>query len=154
MDMLIGDANGKLHLFNNTGSNPPNFVLAEAEYKGLDVGYFAFPQLVDVNRDGLLDIIIGEQSGTPGVAIIAPPNAVRARVIRSHKKRRTAMLSGWALTPGSRYRYQVDQVFPLSDHADYPGLLQSVEKVSPSLVYTVHDSHPIVSATSRALTKS
>jgi hypothetical protein len=64
MDMLIGDANGKLHLFNNTGSNPPNFVLAEAEYKGLDVGYFAFPQLVDVNRDGLLDIIIGEQSGT------------------------------------------------------------------------------------------
>ena len=48
MDMLIGDANGKLHLFNNTGSNPPNFVLAEAEYKGLDVGYFAFPQLVDV----------------------------------------------------------------------------------------------------------
>ena len=64
MDMLIGDANGKLHLFNNTGSNPPNFILAEAEYKGLDVGYFAFPQLVDVNRDGLLDIIIGEQSGT------------------------------------------------------------------------------------------
>ena len=64
MDMLIGDANGKLHLFNNTGSNPPNFALAEAEYKGIDIGYFAFPQLVDVNRDGLLDIIIGEQSGT------------------------------------------------------------------------------------------
>ena len=72
--------------------------------------------------------------------IIAPPNAVRARVIRSHKKRRTAMLSGWALTPGSQYRYQVDQVFPLSDHADYPGLLESVEKVSPSLVYTLHGS--------------
>ena len=50
------------------------------------------------------------------------------------------MLSGWALTPGSQYRYQVDQVFPLSDHADYPGLLESVEKVSPSLVYTLHGS--------------
>ena len=38
--------------------------MAEVEYKGLDVGYFASPQLVDLNRDGLLDLIIGEQSGT------------------------------------------------------------------------------------------
>ena len=90
---------------------------------------------VDLPKPVLLEKII-----PPGVAIIVPPNAVRARVIRSHKKRRTAMLSGWALTPGSQYRYQVDQVFPLSDHADYPGLLESVEKVSPSLVYTLHGS--------------
>ena len=84
--------------------------------------------------------VLLEKSIPPGVAVIAPPNAVRSRVIRSHKKRRTAMLSGWALTPGARYRYQVDQVFPLSDHADYPGLLEAVGKVSPSLVYTLHGS--------------
>ena len=63
-DMILGDANGKLHFFENTGSTPVNFVLAEVEYKGIDVGYFACPQLVDLNRDGLLDLIIGEQSGT------------------------------------------------------------------------------------------
>ena len=63
-DMILGDANGKLHFFENTGSTPANFVLSEVEYKGLDVGYFASPQLVDLNRDGLLDLIIGEQSGT------------------------------------------------------------------------------------------
>tara|TARA_B100001057_G_C22825140_1_gene941092 strand:- start:1060 stop:2253 length:1194 start_codon:yes stop_codon:yes gene_type:complete len=63
-DMILGDANGKLHFFENTGSTPANFVLAEVEYKGLDVGYFASPQLVDLNRDGLLDLIIGEQAGT------------------------------------------------------------------------------------------
>ena len=63
-DMILGDANGKLHFFENTGSTPANFVLAEVEYKGIDVGYFACPQLVDLNRDGLLDLIIGEQSGT------------------------------------------------------------------------------------------
>ena len=63
-DMILGDANGKLHFFENTGSTPSNFVLAEVEYKGLDVGHFASPQLVDLNRDGLLDLIIGEQSGT------------------------------------------------------------------------------------------
>ena len=100
-------------------------------------------EMTQACRDIKVDLpkpVLLEKNIPPGVAVIAPPNAVRARVIRSHKKRRTAMLSGWALTPGSRYRYQVDQVFPLSDHADYPGLLQSVEKVSPSLVYTVHGS--------------
>lgn len=81
-----------------------------------------------------------EKTIAPGHAVIAPPSAVRSRVIRNHKKRRTAMLSGWALTPGSSYRYQVDHVFPLSDHADYPGLLSAVEKVAPSLVYTLHGS--------------
>ena len=84
--------------------------------------------------------VLLEKSIPSGVAVVAPPNAVRSRVIRSHKKRRTAMLSGWALTPGSQYRYQVDLVLPLSDHADYPGLLEAVEKVSPSLVYTLHGS--------------
>ena len=63
-DMILGDANGKLHFFENTGSNPSNFILSEVEYKNIDVGYFATPQIVDLNRDGLLDIIIGEQSGT------------------------------------------------------------------------------------------
>jgi hypothetical protein len=63
-DMIIGDANGKLHYFKNTGSNPANFMLSQAEYNNIDVGYFASPQLIDVNRDGLLDIVIGEQSGT------------------------------------------------------------------------------------------
>ena len=94
---------------------------------------------LDIGVD-LPEPVLLEKSIPPGVAVIAPPNAVRSRAIRSHKKRRTAMLSGWALTPGSQYRYQVDQVFPLSDHADYPGLLESVKKVSPSLVYTLHGS--------------
>ncbi len=88
----------------------------------------------------LSEPVLLEKSIPPGVAVIAPPGAVRSRVIRNHKKRRTAMLSGWALTPGSQYRYQVDLVLPLSDHADYPGLLDAVKMVSPSLVYTLHGS--------------
>ena len=31
------------------------------------------------------------------------------------------MISGWAVDPNARYRYQVDAAFPLSDHADYTG---------------------------------
>jgi len=60
-DMILGDADGKLHYFNNqTG----NFTVTAPNYFSIDVGYFSQPQLVDVDRDGLLDIIIGEQDGS------------------------------------------------------------------------------------------
>ncbi len=65
-DMMVGDKNGMLHYFQNTAppSNPANFVLNEPNFKGIDVGQSASPQLVDVNRDGKLDLLIGEKSGT------------------------------------------------------------------------------------------
>jgi len=100
-------------------------------------------EMTEACRDLGLELpppVLLEKSIPPGHAVVAPPAAVRSRLIRNHQKRRTAMLSGWALTPGSQYRYQVDQVFPLSDHADYPGLLEAVKKVGPSLVYTLHGS--------------
>lgn len=75
-----------------------------------------------------------------GHALIFPPSAARSLVVKKLKVCRTAMLSGWALTPGAKFRYQVDEVFPLSDHADYGELLDCVERVRPKLVYTVHGS--------------
>jgi len=60
-DMILGDADGKLHFFNNQAGN---FNITAPNYFNIDVGYFSQPQLVDVDRDGLLDIIIGEQNGS------------------------------------------------------------------------------------------
>ena len=60
-DMLLGDADGKLHYFTNQGGS---FTITAPNYYSIDIGYYAQPQLVDVNRDGLLDIIIGEQDGS------------------------------------------------------------------------------------------
>ena len=42
---------------------PPTFNLASPNFQQIDVGYFATPQIVDINRDGLLDLLIGEQLG-------------------------------------------------------------------------------------------
>lgn len=74
----------------------------------------------------------------PGHVLIFPPMGTRSLAIRKLKVARTAMLTGWALQSGAKYRYQVDEVFPLSDHADYPELLETVEQVQPKRVLTVH----------------
>jgi DNA ligase 1 len=74
----------------------------------------------------------------PGHVLIAPPNAIRSRIMRGLKAKRTAMLTGWALQPGAKYRYRVDEVIPLSDHADHPGLMECVQRVRPKRVLTVH----------------
>lgn len=51
---------------------------------------------------------------------------------------RTMMLSGWALQSSAKYRYGVDVALPLSDHADHPELLETVERVKPRRIYLVH----------------
>ena len=63
---------------------------------------------------------------------------------------RTAMFTGWALHASARYRYGVDAMFPLSDHADFPELLETVEKVKPRRVYLVHGYTREFAATLRA----
>lgn len=73
-----------------------------------------------------------------GHVVIAPPNAVSAKLLRGLKSKRTAMLTGWALQPGSIYRYRVDEVIPMSDHADHAGLHECVTRVRPKRVLTVH----------------
>ncbi len=64
-EMLIGDNNGVLHLFENNAQpgQPASFVFSQANYSGIDVGLNAAPQLFDVNGDTLLDLVIGERNG-------------------------------------------------------------------------------------------
>ena len=61
-EMIIGNADGKLHLYTNmaTVANP-DFVLSQSTYQNIDVGEFSTPQLFDINKDGLLDLVIGER---------------------------------------------------------------------------------------------
>ncbi len=73
-----------------------------------------------------------------GAVVIAPPSAIRSQQLRKIKNRLTAMVSGWGLDPASRFRYQVDATFPLSDHADYDDLVRFVEEVNPERVLTLH----------------
>lgn len=62
-DMIVGDIIGKLHFFRKDPGPADNFVLATANYQGIDVGNNATPQLIDIDRDGNTDLLVGEQTG-------------------------------------------------------------------------------------------
>ena len=82
--------------------------------------------------------VVFEGFALPGQVVVAPPNAVRAKLFRGLKSKRTAMLTGWALQPGALYRYGVEEIIPMSDHADHAGLHECVTRVRPKRVLTVH----------------
>ena len=59
-------------------------------------------------------------------------------MIENIPRKRTAVLTGWALDKGTRYFNGADQAIPLSDHADFSELSEYVKKAQPQRVYTVH----------------
>jgi DNA ligase-1 len=73
-----------------------------------------------------------------GGVVIAPPQMLGTAWVRKFSRRRTAMITGWALDPGAVYRFGTDEVFAMSDHADYRELLDLVQRVKPRRVFTVH----------------
>lgn len=65
LDMIIGDHVGYLHYFRNIApaGDSMRLVLQESQFKGIDVGNFAKPEIFDVNGDGLNDLIVGRATG-------------------------------------------------------------------------------------------
>lgn len=73
-----------------------------------------------------------------GKVLILPPYFSHSKMVHRIKRKRTAFLSGWALDPTVRYRFEVDEAIPLSDHADFEELMAYVRAVKPSFIYTLH----------------
>ncbi|HTW82911.1 MAG TPA: MBL fold metallo-hydrolase RNA specificity domain-containing protein [Candidatus Sulfotelmatobacter sp.] len=68
----------------------------------------------------------------------ALPKALRKTPVR------TAVLTGWSLDRGALLRYGTERGFALSDHADYPALLQYVERAQPRKVLLNHGCRDFV----------
>lgn len=69
LDLLVGESNGRLNYFENTAgeNNPMSLVFVEGRFKNLNtifnIGTELSPQIIDVNRDSLPDLLIGERNG-------------------------------------------------------------------------------------------
>jgi len=60
-DILAGNSNGNLYFSKNLGDG--NFELVDDDYLEIDVEGYSYPQLFDLDKDGLMDLIIGEKKG-------------------------------------------------------------------------------------------
>ena len=65
LDMICGHKNGGLLFFENIAGigNPMDFGEPENDYFNINVGALSAPQLFDLDNDGRLDLIIGEEEG-------------------------------------------------------------------------------------------
>jgi Cft2 family RNA processing exonuclease len=78
--------------------------------------------------------VAGEVEG----AALVVPDTFREHPMVLKLDHRIAYCSGWALLSKSRIQMDADCLLPLSDHADFPGLLDIVEQVKPRKVYANH----------------
>ena len=71
--------------------------------------------------------------------LLCPPRDARGAVTGQFRDRVCRiMMSGWALSPNARYRYGVEHALPLSDHADWDEIVETLERVRPRHVVAHH----------------
>jgi len=79
---------------------------------------------------------------TPGelrrCLVVAPPSAQGSAWTRRFGEYSDAFASGWMLLRGARRRRNVDRGFILSDHADWPGLLEAIAATGAPRVIVTH----------------
>lgn len=64
-DLLIGEGNGNLSYYTNTSNGTSfSFSLVNRNAFNILAGTYATPQLIDLDKDGLLDIVCGNTAGT------------------------------------------------------------------------------------------
>lgn len=64
IDLFVGDEFGYLHFYKNIGYPQVfQFNHSESKYEGINAGNGAHPQFFDLNSDGLLDVITGDENG-------------------------------------------------------------------------------------------
>lgn len=80
-----------------------------------------------------------------GDLIISPPSGHRSSWMKRFKRPQTAFASGWMAVRGARRRRGYERGFVLSDHADWPGLIETVEQTKAQTVYVTHGQNDVLS---------
>lgn len=73
-----------------------------------------------------------------GALVVAPPSAQGTAWARRFGNASTAFASGWMRIRGTRRRRAIDRGFVLSDHADWPGLLDAIRATGAPRVWVTH----------------
>lgn len=79
-----------------------------------------------------------------GALVLAPPSAQSTPWLRRLGDYADAFASGWMRLRGARRRQAVDRGFVLSDHADWPGLIQAIGESGAARVIVTHGYVPVL----------
>lgn len=80
-----------------------------------------------------------------GAVIIAPPGADGSPWMKRFTPYSVGVCSGWMQVRGNVRRRNADAGFPLSDHADWSGLLQTVKATGAEKVFVTHGFQSVLS---------
>ena len=63
LDMLTGQYSGRIRRYEQAASGSGQFILVAEEFSGLYIGIYSAPWCVDLDNDGLLDLLAGDFNG-------------------------------------------------------------------------------------------
>jgi putative mRNA 3-end processing factor len=122
-------------------------ILAELALRTTRTVYLhgAMLQLVERYREAGVDMLptvpVAESvrgDRLAGELVLAPPSAAGSLWMRRFSKASTAFASGWMRIRGNRRRRGYDRGFVISDHADWPGLLRSIDDSQANRILVTH----------------
>jgi putative mRNA 3-end processing factor len=100
---------------------------------------------IDIYRDAGIELLATQPVAErergedfSGQLILAPPSAAGSPWLRRFKRAQLGFASGWMLVRGNRRRRNYDRGFVVSDHADWPALLQTVRETGARRVIATH----------------
>lgn len=105
----------------------------------------AVAPLVDLYRNAGIAMLATERVGEQtrgadfsGELVLAPPSAAGSTWMRRFRRHATGFASGWMRIRGNRRRRGYDRGFVLSDHADWPALIRTIEETGARRVLVTH----------------
>ena len=122
----------------------------------------AMPGLIKVYREAGVEMLPAEPVGNlpkgtsfAGRLVLAPPGASGTPWMRRFDPPKsngysTGFASGWMRVRGGKRRLAYDRGFTLSDHADWPGLLRTIEETGAGRVLATHGNTDALIAVLRA----
>lgn len=79
-----------------------------------------------------------------GQLVLAPPSASGSTWMKRFRKAEIGFCSGWMQVRGNRRRRGYDRGFIISDHADWPQLMQLIDGSGASAVFPTHGNTDIL----------
>lgn len=80
-----------------------------------------------------------------GGVVVAPPSADGSAWMKRFSNYSVGVCSGWMQVRGNARRRNVDAGFVMSDHADWPGLLEAVKATGAEKVFVTHGFQAVFS---------